>query len=798
MKEMYHIKGMTCAACSAHVKKAVSNLDGVTNCEVSLLTNQMVVEHNDLDSKTIINAVVKAGYQASKESFEDKAHNRLIDKLIISVVLLILMMYLAMYKMLNIPIPSILAIPIVNSILQMAIAGSIIGMFFNYFINGFKRLFSLTPNMDSLIAIGSTASYLYATYYVILIIIATINNDSEYAHSLNHLLFFDSSAMILVFTSIGKMLEGKSKNKAIKSVNDLVNIIPTTCSVIKEDKEVIIDINDVVIGDIIVGRVGDVIALDGVIIKGVASINEATITGEAMSVEKNIDDAVISGTTIMDGVIYYKVTHVKEDSTISVIAKKVLEAANSKPKIEKFADKVAAYFVPFVILVSIITFIIWILTTKDISLSFNFAISVLVVSCPCALGLATPVAVMVSSGVGAKNNLLFKDSNALETMTHIDTILLDKTGTITNGMPQVSEFKTSLTDTDFYRILASLEKNSTHPLAKAIISYSKNYSFELDDVVDYSNKIGYGICGIIDDTKYYCGSLKYLNEFNLENPYVDVLGTTLYLFTENKVLGYVLFKDEISKNSVEAIKEWKKMGINVCVLTGDTLESAEKILSGLEIDHIYASLLPHEKEEIVTSYQKNGKKVMMIGDGINDSIALSKADIGVGIATGTDIAANSSDLVLARHDLMDAYNAIVLGKKTFRIIKENLFWAFCYNIIGIPIAAGALYGLGIKLTPMLASLFMSFSSIFVVTNALRIGSFKRKGVENMFELKFYVPSMMCKHCEARVIDAIKMVNGVKDVKVDLKKKSVLVKSVTEISFDSFKEVLSKAGYEAKL
>ena len=798
MKETYYISGMTCAACSAHVKKEVSNLEGIISCEVSLLTNQMVVEHNGLDSKVIINQVIKAGYKASKESFEDKAHNKLIDKLIVSVILLILMMYIAMYDMLHLPIFSILKEPVINASLQWIISSIIIGLFIKHFINGFKRLVSLAPNMDSLIAIGSTASYLYAFYYYILIIISTANNNLEYAHELNHSLFFDSSAMILVFTSIGKMLEGKSKNKALKSVNDLVNMVPSLCSVLRDGKEVLLDINDVMIDDILIGRVGDIIPLDGVIINGLASINEATITGEAMTVNKGIDDKVISGTTIMDGVINYRVITTKEDSTISLIAKKVLDAANSKPKIEKFADKVASYFVPFVICVSIITFSIWMILSKDFTLSLNFAISVLVVSCPCALGLATPVAVMVSSGVGAKNNLLFKDSNVLETLTHIDTILLDKTGTITNGLPQVSSFETKLTNTDFFRILASLEANSTHPLAKAVIEYSKNYSFNNSLVSEYSNKIGFGISGVIDDVNYYCGSLKYLEQLNLENPYLNLDGTILYLFTEKEVLGYVLFKDEISKNSLEALKEWKKMGIEVVVLTGDNEISATKMLQGIEIDKIYSSLLPDEKEKIVTQYQNMGKKVMMIGDGINDSIALSKADIGVGIATGTDIATNSSDLVLARHNLMDAYNAILLGKKTFRIIKENLFWAFCYNIIGIPIAAGALYSIGIKLTPMLASIFMSISSVFVVTNALRIQTFKRKDIENMFELKFYVPSMMCKHCEARVIDASKKVNGIKDVKVDLKKKSVLVKSTVEVSFDEIKKVLAEAGYEAKL
>lgn len=799
MKETFYVSGMTCAACSAHVKKAVESVSGVISCEVSLLTNQMVVEHNDVDARIIIDSVSKAGYKASKESPIEKAHNKLIDKIIIAIVLNVLLMYLAMYKMLSLPIFSFLEIPLVNSLLQLIISSSIIVMFFNYFINGFKRLFKLAPNMDSLIAIGSTASYLYSVYYLVLIIIASFNGDITRAHELNHSLFFDSSAMILLFTSIGKMLEGRSKNKALKNVMDLVEMVPDTCTIIKDGNTCIVSIDDVKVGDIILGRVGDIISLDGKVVSGVASINEATITGESTSVYKNVGDNVISGTLINDGVINYEVTNTKEDSTISIIAKKVLEAANSKPKIEKFADKVSSYFVPIVMAISLISFIIWMIISKgDLSTSLNFAICVLVVSCPCALGLATPVAVMVASGVGAKNHLLFKDSNVLESLTHIDVILLDKTGTITNGNPEVVKFESKISDTDFFRILYSLEKNSTHPLASAIILFSKNFSFEESNVYEYNNLIGFGISGIINDTRYYCGNEKYLSNLNLVSPYDNLDGSILYLFTDNEVLGYVICKDEISKNSVEAISSWKKMGIEVAILTGDTLSNAQKTLANINVDKIHASLLPTDKEMIVTKYQELGKKVMMIGDGINDSIALSKANVGVAIASGTNVAVDSSDLVLAKANLMDAVNAMRLGKKTFTIIKENLFWALCYNLIGIPIAAGLLSSLGIVLTPMLASIFMSISSLFVVTNALRIQTFNRKDVENMFELKFYVPSMMCKHCEARVIDAVKKVNGVKECKVDLKKKSVTVKSVSEISFAEFENVLKAAGYEAKL
>ena len=607
-----------------------------------------------------------------------------------------------------------------------------------------------------------------------------------------------AAAMILVFTSIGKYLESRSKKRALKSVEDLVNMVPNTCNLIDGDEEKIISINDIKPGDILISRVGDIIPLDGIVISGAGSVNESTITGEAVSVDKFNGSEVISGTLLVDGVLYYKVTSTQDNSTLTQITKRVLEAANSKPKIEKLADKISLYFVPSVILISIITFITWFLITKNIEDSFNYGISVLVISCPCALGLATPVAVMIASGVGAKNNLLFKDSEVLEKLTSVNMVLLDKTGTITTGVLEVVDYKTIILDSDFFRILHALESNSTHPIASSIIKYALNFNFEKAMVSDYSNKIGYGISGVIDGVKYYCGNSKYLEILDIDNPFENINGVGLYLFNNKEVLGYVSLKDEVNKNSIEAINSLRKNNIKVMVLTGDTLENANNLLSNIKLDGIYASLLPTDKEKIVTKYQDEGYNVMMIGDGINDSIALSKAMVGVAIASGTDVAANSSDLVLAKHNLMDVVNAISLGKMTFKIIKQNLFWALIYNAITIPIAAGVFSFAGIKLIPMIASVCMSLSSLFVVTNALRIQGFRRKEVENMFELKILVPSMMCKHCEARVIDAIKKLSSVKDVKVDLKKKTVLIKSLYELDFSEVESLLKQAGYEAKL
>ncbi len=798
MKKTFYISGMTCSACSSHIDRAVSNLTGVSFCEVSLLTNQMVVEYDGISEKEIISAIKGVGYDASLTRFEEKKYNKAFDKLIIGIILLFILMYVAMYDMIGLPAPLFIKNPVVNVSIQFVLSTVVVILFFHFFKNGFKRLIKLAPNMDSLIAIGSTASYLYGIYYLVLIFINYFTDNLEYALHLRHNLFFDSAAMILVFTSIGKLLEAKSKKKALKSVEDLINMVPNTANVVRDNVESIISLSEVNIGDVLISRVGDVIPLDGVVIDGEGSINEATITGEAMAVDKFIGSNVISGTVVIDGVISYKVTSTNESSTITQITKRVIEAANSKPKIEKLADKISLFFVPSVILISIITFTIWMIISKDFTISFNYAVSVLVISCPCALGLATPVAVMVASGVGAKNNLLFKDSEVLEKLTHINAILLDKTGTITTGVLEVVDYKTTILDSDFFRILHALEINSTHPLAKSIVKYASNFTFDLATVCEYSNKIGYGISGVIDGVKYYCGNSKYLKALDITNPYDNINGVGLYLFNNKEVLGYVSLRDEINKNSIEAINCWRKSKIYVVVLTGDTLENAQNLLSNVKVDKVYASLLPNEKEEIVSNYLKKGYNVMMIGDGINDSIALSKATIGVAIASGTDVAANSSDLVLAKHNLMDVVNAINLGKKTFTIIKENLFWALIYNVIGIPIAAGVLSGLGITLTPMIASICMSLSSLFVVSNALRINGFRRKEVENMFEMKISVPSMMCKHCEARVIDSIKKLTSVKDVKVDLKKKTVLIKSIYELDFNEIANLLKQAGYEATL
>lgn len=793
MKDVFYIKGMTCASCQATINNNVSRLDGVKSCNISLLTNQMEVTYQDISSKDIINLVNHLGYKASLTPFEEKRKNSLITRLIISIILMLILMYVAMGHMIPAIFPHFLHEPVLNSSLQLLLASAIIGLNFHYYISGAKHLFHLNPNMDSLVFIGSLVSYLYATYFYIIIII----NKAQSLETMSYLhgLFYDSSAMILVFVSIGKLLESKSKIKAKKAVLELAKMMPNECLMVKDGKEVIANVSDVKVGDLLLIKPGDVIPLDGLVVDGISSVNEASISGEAMPVLKEKGSSLISGTTNINGLLTLEVTHLVQDSTLSVITKRVIEASNSKPNIQKLADRISLFFVPTVFLISLITFIIWLIISHNLGTSFNYAISVLVISCPCALGLATPVAVMVSSGVSAKGHLLFKEANAMEKLAAIDTILLDKTGTITKGELSVIEFKTTINKDTFISISKALEKASNHPLALALLKYSENFNTYDINIKNFNTEIGYGISAEIDGIMYYIGNKKYYERFALSYDQVENDGIMLYLFTKEAVLGHITFRDEISKNSYDGLNEFHKLGLKTVCLTGDKLSNARFLTDGGYVDEVYADLLPTDKEKILDKYIALGKKPLMVGDGINDSIALSKAYLSVGIGSGSNVAISSSDLVLTSNNLMDLANGIYLAKFTKRIIIENLFWAFCYNLIGIPIAAGALSMFGLKLTPMLASLFMSFSSVMVVLNALRIGTFKRKELINLYTYKFYVRDMMCKHCETHIKEALMSLPYVKEVTVDLKTKLVSVKTLNEASLDDLFVPVRSAGYK---
>lgn len=796
METIIYVEGMSCQSCVSNISRNINKIDGVRNVNINLLSKEVVITHDNIDLKNVINAINNLGYHASFTKKDEKDKNKLIDKLIVSSFLLILLMYLAMGHMIPFIYPSFLDIPIINVSLQFVLATIIILINFNYYKNGFKHLFKLSPNMDSLVSIGSFASYLYATFYLIQIIILSVNKAN--IHNFHNMIYFDSSAMILVFVSIGKMLETYSKNKAKKEVLDLVNLMPNEVLILKNDKEEITKLEDVNIDDLIILKPGDIVPLDGLIIDGITTVNEATITGEAMPVTKEIGDKLISGTLNISSKVMYKVEKLKGDSTISIITERVIKAANSKPNIIKLVDKISFIFVPVVIFLSLITFLIWILISKDFSTSLNYSICVLVISCPCALGLATPLAVMISSGVAAKNHILFKDCNALEKLNHIDTILLDKTGTISRGILKVIEFKSYILDTSLISIARALEKYSTHPLALSIIEYSKDYNYQELEVTSFYNEVGYGIKGVINEKTYYIGNKKYLEMNNLSDDETHQKGILLYVFDSNKILGYFICKDTVSKSNYLALEYFQKLKLNRVVFSGDKLENVIEFKQNGYIDEIYAELLPFDKENILDEYQKNNKKPLVVGDGINDSIALKKAYVSASMKDGSMIAIDSSDIILTSGNLMDLVNGIYLSKKTYKIMKQNLFWALCYNLVGIPLAAGVLSFIGITLTPMYASFFMSISSLLVVFNSLRLKKFKGREEFNMFKYEFYVSDMMCMHCVSRIKEIIKAIPNIKDVEIDLNDKSVVVTSLCEIDLDSLFQIIKNNGYKPSI
>ena len=796
MESIIYVEGMSCQSCVSNISRNVAKINGVKNVNINLLSKEVIVNHDKIDLKNVINVINNLGYKASFTKKEEKDKSKLFDKLIISAFLLILLVYLAMGHMIPFIYPSFLDIPVVNVSLQFVLATSIILINFNYYKSGFKHLFKLNPNMDSLVSIGSLTSYLYATFYLIKIIILSVNKAN--IHNFYDMIYFDSSAMILVFVSVGKMLETYSKSKAEKEVLDLVNLMPNEAIVLKNNKEFITRLENVKIDDLIVLKPGDIIPLDGIIVDGFTTVNESTITGEAIPVTKENGDKLISGTLNINSKVIYKVEKIKEDSTISIITERVIKAANSKPNIIKLVDKISFIFVPVVMILSLITFLIWILISKDLITSLNFSISVLVISCPCALGLATPLAVMISSGVAAKNHMLFKDCNALEKLNHVDTILLDKTGTISRGVLNVIEFKSYILDTSLISITRALEKYSTHPLALSIIEYSKDYNYEELEVTSFYNEAGYGIKGIINDKTYYVGNKKYLEMNNLRDDEIHQKGILLYVFDCEKILGYFICKDTVSKSNYLALDYFKKLKLNRVIFSGDKLENVIEFKQNGYIDEIYASLLPLDKENILDEYQKLNKKPLVVGDGINDSIALKKAYVSASMKDGSMIAIDSSDIILTSSNLMDLVNGIYLSKKTYKIMKENLFWALCYNVIGIPIAAGVLSFIGITLTPIYASLFMSISSLLVVFNSLRLKRFKGKEEFNMFKYEFYVTDMMCMHCVSRIKEIIKAIPNIKDVEVDLNDKSVVVTSLCEINLDSLFQIIKNNGYKPSI
>ena len=799
MKKKFKITGMSCAACQAHVNKAVTKLN-VNECNVNLISNTMEVDYDEskLSEKDIINAVIKEGYGASllDENYIDNT-SKTVDKkkrnLIISIILLIVLMYFSMGSMINLPSFTQNA-GLINVIIQVILSSIIIGFNFHYYTSGFKKLIKLSPNMDSLVALGSSASYLYGIYNFIRMIIALINKDLNNAHHYSMNLYFESAAMIVTLVSVGKYLEGLSKKQTSLAIEELVGLLPKV--VIKKVENELIEtkLEDVQVGDLIYLKPYEFVALDGVIIEGESFFDESSITGESKLVHKKENDALISGSVNGSQGITYKVNKKASDSTISKIIEMVEEASNSKMPLARIADKVALYFVPIVMAISLIAFIIWMIVKNDFTFALDIAISILVISCPCALGLATPLVVMIATGIGAKNHILIKGAESLENLHNIDTIVIDKTGTITKGKMEVDDKIEYVNDS--LSILASIEKHSDHPLGYSLKDITNN---DLE-ITNIENHIGKGISGLYNDERYYVGSIKFIKEVCKEEINEEILNlekegkNVVLISTSNKIQALVTLKDQVKESSLLALSLFKKEGIEVIMATGDNIDIASLVAKEVGINRFKANCMPLDKKELIDELHKENKKVLMIGDGINDAVSLASSDVSIAVDSKVDVAKNTSDIVLVEPDLLVAYNAYYLSKKTVKNIKINLFWAFFYNIIAIPLASGIFYEpFGIKLSPMLGALCMSLSSLCVCLNALRLRNIKWKEMKNM-KLEFYVDDMMCMHCVSRIKEALS-VKGIENINIDLDSKLVSVE--TNLKKEAVFKLIKKSKYKVR-
>ncbi len=819
----FKVSGMSCAACVTHVEKAVNGVDGAKNVSVSLLTNSMTVECDDNLCNKVISAVEKAGYSATLDQGSDifaenkKETKKLTKRLVWSLCLLLPLMYVSMgHMMWSFPLPEFISgSPIAIALIQLVFTTAVMVINKKFFINGTKSLFKGSPNMDTLVALGSAAAYIYGLVVTADIIKLGLSGDASSATHLLHDLYFESAAMILALVTVGKTLEAFSKGKTTDAVKGLKELAPDTATLIKDGKEVTVKVGDVKVGDVFVVRPGEKIAVDGIVIEGESAVDESALTGESIPVDKTSGDNVSAATVNLNGYIKCKATVVGEDTALGKIIKTVEDAAATKAPVARIADKVSGIFVPSVTAIAVLTFVVWLAIGETFSFAFARAISVLVISCPCALGLATPVAIMVGSGVGAKNGTLFKTATALEIAGKTDIVVLDKTGTITEGKPVVTDLLPfSVSEDELLTLAVTLEEKSEHPLSFAVkeMAQSKNISASTSE--NFVNMAGSGVSAEIDGTKYFAVNAKSVKELMTEKitkaaeELADQGKTPLFFASETEILGIIAVADKIKDDSPKAIENLKKMGITVVMLTGDNNRTANAIAKKVNITHFVSELLPDGKDKIVAELSKQGR-VMMVGDGINDAPALKRAACGVAIGTGTDIAIDAADLVLMRSSLFSVPEAINLSRHTLKNIKENLFWAFIYNCIGIPVAAGVFHFAGLLLNPMIGAAAMSLSSVCVVTNALRLNLFKPqkikrkagKGIEINLEntLKkeqtkmktVYIDGMMCEHCAARVKAAFEAVDGI-SCEIELAEKKATITG--EISNEKIAEVVKTAGY----
>ena len=843
----FKISGMSCAACQANVEKAVCNLQGTESAQVNLLTEQLTIvfDEEKLTEQNITDAINNIGYGAVvldnstqkndlksqwqyKKEEEQKQLGAMKKRLVSSVVFLCFLMYISMGHMLSLPLPHFLhgtENALLNALIQLILTIPVLVINKKFFVSGFKGLTKRATNMDTLVALGSGASFLYGIFAIVMMLSGIANDKPQIIEHYSHQLYFEASAMILTLVTVGKFLEAKSKIKTGDALGKLVELSPKTANVIRNNKEFTVNAEDIQVNDILIIRPGERVAVDGIVTEGNGFIDQSAVTGESLPVEKSTGDEIISATLNKNGTFKMRATKVGENTTLSQIVHLVEEAGSQKAPIARLADKVSAVFVPIVMAISVITFIIWLIAEKNFENALSFAVTVLVISCPCALGLATPVAIMAGTGKAAENGILIKTAVALENLHSVDKILLDKTGTVTSGEMSVTDIfvnKPNLTETEFLKISASLEKGSDHPLAKAI--RKKASTLSCYDAYDFKLYEGKGIKATVNGKIYISGNTRFLTENNVDftsvenkiNEYSNQGKTPLVFASEEEILGVIAISDTIRKDSVDAIQSLKALGKKTIMLTGDNKNAAEFIGNQAGIDIIVSELLPQDKEEYIRKLQQKGERIAFVGDGINDAPALTRADVGIAIGAGTDIAVDSADVVLIKNSLFDVVKAIELSKAVVKNIKINLFWAFFYNTLGIPLAAGVFYPIfALRLTPMIGSAAMSMSSLCVVTNALRLRFFKskyiikenqkaseentevtEKGNDNMTKT-IKVEGMMCPRCEAHVTKALLAIDGVESATASHEENLATVTLTKDVADEVLFKAITDEGYEVK-
>ena len=840
--KQYTVTGMSCAACSSRVEKAVSKVDGVTSCSVSLLTNSMGVDGSASD-RAVIEAVEAAGYgaavkgrgndqkgaaagslesmESAKDALIDRETPKLRKRLIASVIFLIVLMYFSMgHMMWDWPLPSFfVGNHVAMGLLQLLLTIAVMIINQKFFVSGFKGLIHGAPNMDTLVALGSAASFVYSVYVLFAMTDAQVKGDMDAVMSYMHEFYFESAAMILTLITVGKMLESHSKGKTTDALKSLMKLAPKTATLIRDEKEVVVSIDDVKSGDIFVVRPGENVPVDGIVLDGNSAVNESALTGESIPVDKAAGDKVSAATLNQSGFIRCRATRVGEDTTLSQIIQMVSDAATTKAPIAKIADKVSGVFVPAVITIAVVTVIGWLLAGETAGFALARGISVLVISCPCALGLATPVAIMVGNGKGAKSGILFKTAASLEAAGRTQIIALDKTGTITSGEPVGTDIipaDPSVSDNELLKFAAAVEEKSEHPLARAIIRKAKEEKIEPEEVTDFSAVVGNGLKGVLRGNEIAAGNLKFIEKTAEISDDIRKIAdelskegkTPLFFAESGSLLGIIAVADTIKEDSAQAVKQLRNMGIKVVMLTGDNEQTAKAIGKQAGVDEVIAGVLPDGKESVIRKLKRHGKTAM-VGDGINDAPALTRADTGIAIGAGTDVAIDAADVVLVKSRLIDVPAAIRLSRATLTNIHENLFWAFFYNVIGIPLAAGLWYPLlGWKLNPMFGAAAMSLSSFCVVTNALRLNLCKvydskrdkkikqiKESEEKNMTKTLNIEGMMCGHCEARVKKALEALDAVDEAVVSHTDGTAVVTLNAEVSDDLLKETVEAQDYK---